>query len=366
MNGVVIVGAGLAGSRCAEALRAGGCELPITIVGTECVAPYERPALSKEFLAGTRSQEDLLLRRPGSWGERSIDLRLNTRVEHVDLRRRLVLIQGRELHWTHLVLATGARARRLPGVDFPNVHHLRTLADAVALRTVIRPGTRLVVIGAGFVGAEVASTATGLGASVSLIEVEAAPLARIAGAEVGHLLAERWRAEGVDLRLGAQIARVNPDRIDLADGTSLPYDALLVAIGAEPVSDLLAGNGGIATDTCGRTAHEAVFACGDVASFGGRRVEHWTSASGQAAAVASAILGEPRPYTAMPYFWSDQFGLRLQMVGTTAGWANVELEGRLDSFRARYVDAEGRPVAVLLGNRPAEVATARRELAQAA
>ena len=130
MNGVVIVGAGLAGSRCAEALRAGGCELPVTIVGAEPVAPYERPALSKEFLAGTRLEADLLLRPPGSWGERDIDLRLDATVERVDLRRRLVLIRGRELHWTHLVLATGARARPLPGVAFPNVHHLRTLADA--------------------------------------------------------------------------------------------------------------------------------------------------------------------------------------------------------------------------------------------
>ncbi len=109
-----------------------------------------------------------------------------------------------------------------------------------------------------------------------------------------------------------------------------------------------------------------MFACGDVASFDGHRVEHWTSASGQATAVASAILGTPRPYTATPYFWSDQFGLRLQMVGTTAGWANVELDGGPESFRARYVDPEGKPVAVLLGNRPTEVATARRELASAA
>ncbi len=366
MNGVVIVGAGLAGSRCAEALRAGGCELPVTMVGAESIAPYERPALSKEFLAGTRLESDLLLRPPGSWGERDIDLRLNATVERIDLRRRLVLIGGRELHWTHLVLATGARARSLPGVDLPNVHHLRTLADAIALRAAIRPNSRLVVIGAGFVGAEVASTAIGLGAHVSIIEVETAPLARVAGAEVGHLLASRWRGEGVELHLGARILRVEPERVILEDGTSIRYDALLVAIGAEPASGLLAGNGAIATDACGRTAHDAVFACGDVASFDGRRVEHWTSASGQATAVASAILGAPAPYGATPYFWSDQFGLRLQMVGTTAGWANVELDGGPQSFRARYVDPDGKPVAVLLGNRPTEVAAARRELASAA
>ena len=145
-----------------------------------------------------------------------------------------------------------------------------------------------------------------------------------------------------------------------------PYDTLLVAVGAEPASDLLGDPGGISTDACGRTTHDRVYACGDVARFEGRRLEHWTSASGQAMAVASAILGSPERYVSTPYFWSDQFGLRLQMVGTTTGWSNVELDGDLASFRARYVDPEGKPVAVLLGNRSAEVAAARRELARAA
>lgn len=366
MSGVVIVGAGLAGARCAEALRAGGFDLPVTVVGAERVAPYERPALSKEFLAGARTGGELMLREPGSWGERAIDLRLGSPVEHVDLRRRVVLVRGRELPWSHLVLATGARARPLPGVDVPNARRLRTLADAVALRAAVRRGSRLVVVGAGFVGAEVASTANALGARVTMLEAETAPLARVAGAEVGHLLADRWRAEGVALHLGVRIARVEPAQVELADGALIPYDTLLVAIGAEPASELLHAPGGIPTDACGRTTHDRVYACGDVASFDGRRVEHWTSASGQAAAVASAILGRPEPYAETPYFWSDQFGLRLQMVGTTAGWSHVELDGDPGSFRARYVDAEGRPVAVLLGNRAAEVAAARRELASAA
>ena len=366
MNGVVIIGAGLAGSRCAEALRAGGAELPITLVGAEPVGPYERPALSKEFLAGSRAEDDLFLRPPASWEERDIDLRLGSPVERIDLGRRTVQIRGQELGWSHLVVATGARARRLPGVDFPNVHHLRTLSDAKRLQAAIRPESRLVVVGAGFVGAEVASTAAGLGAHVTIIEAETAPLARVAGAEVGHLLAERWRGKGVSLRLGARIERVGPESLTLADGAVIPYDALLVAVGAEPAADLLGAPDGIETDACGRTTHAAVYACGDVARFEGRRLEHWTSASGQATAVASAILGSPKRHVTTPYFWSDQFGLRLQMVGTTSGWSNVELEGGPASFRARYVDPEGNTVAVLLGNRPAEVAAARRELARAA
>jgi 3-phenylpropionate/trans-cinnamate dioxygenase ferredoxin reductase component len=366
MSGVVIVGAGLAGSRCAEALRAGGSEIPITLVGAERAGPYERPALSKEFLAGTRGRDDLFLRPPGTWGDKGIDLRLGSPVEYVDLRRRTVRIRGDELPWSHLVIATGTRARRLPGVEFPNVHRLRTLEDAVALRAAIRPGSRLVVVGAGFVGAEVASTATGLGVHVTIIETETAPLARVAGAEVGRLLARRWRAEGVALHLGTQIVRVEPDLVELADGSRIPYDTLLVAIGTEPASELLATAGGIPTDACGRTAHDRVYACGDVASFEGRRVEHWTSASGQAATVASTILGDPRPYSGTPYFWSDQFGLRLQMVGTTVGWSHVELDGETASFRARYLDSEGATLAVLLCNRAGDVGAARRELAAAA
>jgi 3-phenylpropionate/trans-cinnamate dioxygenase ferredoxin reductase subunit len=366
MNGVVIIGAGLAGARCAEALRAGGAEIPITLVGSEPVAPYERPALSKEFLSGARTQDEILLRPPGSWGDRGIDLRLGTPVERIDVRRRTVSLRGSELSWSHLVLATGARARRLPGTGFPNVHHLRTLADAVALRHAIQPGSRLVVVGAGFVGAEVASTATGLGAHVTIVEAETVPLARVAGAEVGRLLADRWRGEGVDLYLGARISRVLPDCVDLADGTTIPYDTLLIAVGSEPASGLLGEPGGITTDGCGRTMVDDVYACGDVAAFDGRRTEHWTSASGQAAAVASAILGNPGRFVSTPYFWSDQFGLRLQMVGTTAGWSNVEIDGDSSSFRARYADPDGKPVAVMLANRSGDVASARRELASAA
>jgi NADPH-dependent 2,4-dienoyl-CoA reductase/sulfur reductase-like enzyme len=366
MSGVVVVGAGLAGTRCAEALRAGGYEHPVTVIGGEPVGPYERPALSKEFLAGQRGGRDLLLRAAGSWAERSIDLRLGEPVERIDLQRRVVLVRGREIPWSHLVLATGARARRLPAVELPGLHVLRTLGDALALRSALHPGRRLVVVGAGFVGAEVASTAVRLGVEVTMLEAETTPLARVAGTEVGLALAECWRSFGVTLHLGARIARVVAGRVELAEGAIVPYDVLLVAIGAQPASELLGGEGALATDSCGRTRHPGVFACGDVAAFDGRRTEHWTSAAGQATAVASAIMGSPTPYVDTPYFWSDQFGLRLQMVGVPDGWRRVELDGDPLSFRARYLDEEGTALAVLLANRPADVAEARRELARAA
>ena len=370
---VVIVGAGLAGSRCAETLRAEGFEGRIALVGEEPAAPYERPALSKEYLAGER---DCVALRPAEfWVEREIELVLGRRIESVDLLHRTA---GQGLEWDALVIATGARARRLPFEVPAGVHTLRTVADAEALRTGIRPGQRLVIVGAGFVGAEVASTARKLGAEVTVVDVARVPLERVLGPEVGGLLADRYRAQGVDLRAETGLARFVADGaghvvgVELTDGTTVPCTSALVAVGAEPAGELVeADRGGIPTDACGRTALPGVYACGDVAS-GWRpsvsrrvRVEHWTAAAGQAASVARAILGEERPYDDLPYFWSDQFGLRLQHVGHAEDWAAVEIEGDPDSFTARYLDGGGRPLAALLANRPREVAVLRRELAGA-
>ena len=191
MSGVLVVGAGLAGARCAEALRTGGYGRPIVVVGDERYGPYARPALSKEFLAGERPAEALQLRDGGFWEEREIELRLGTRLERVDVAARTAFAAGRLIRWDSLVLATGARPRRLPGAPVPGAHVLRTLDDAIALRERIRAGSRLVIIGAGFVGAEAASTCAGLGAHVTIVEAEPLPLARAIGPELGRLLAER-------------------------------------------------------------------------------------------------------------------------------------------------------------------------------
>ena len=371
---VVIVGAGLAGSRCAETLRAEGYEGRVVLVGEENAPPYERPALAKEFLTGER--EGLALRGEEFWRERRIELVLERRIETIDVRRRTA---GVGLEWDALVLATGARARRLPFAVPAGVHTLRTVADAEALRAELGPERRLAVIGAGFVGAEVASTARSLGTEVTVVDVAAAPLERVLGREVGGMLASRYREGGVDLRLGVGLARFlataggRVSGVELTDGTVVSCDSALVAVGAEPAGDLVgADRAGIPTDACGRTEIPGVYACGDVASAWRPsvsrriRVEHWTSAAGQAAAVAHAILGRERPYDDLPYFWSDQFGLRLQHVGHAEEWASVEIEGDADCFAARYLDRRGRPLAVLLANRPRQVGAVRRELAEAA
>jgi 3-phenylpropionate/trans-cinnamate dioxygenase ferredoxin reductase component len=367
----VIVGAGLAGSRCAETLRAEGFEGRIVVFGDEPHAPYERPALSKELLSGVRDSVEL---RPNEfWSERGIELRLGERVESVDLL-------GRAAHgvpWNALVIATGARARHLPGEQPAGVHVLRTRSDADALRADLDSGTRLCVIGAGFVGAEAASTALSLGVDVTLVEAAPRPFVRALGSEVGGLLADRWRERGADVRLGVGVDRIEAGRsgrvrtVVLADGTRIDCSVVLVGIGVTPAGDLLGEDTGIPTDACGRTAIPDVYACGDVSvayrpALGRRvRVEHWTSAAGQAAAVANAILGRERPYDDLPYFWSNQFGLRLQYVGHAEDWHCVELDGGPEEFTVRYLDEAGRPLAALVANRPREVGALRRELGSA-
>jgi NADPH-dependent 2,4-dienoyl-CoA reductase/sulfur reductase-like enzyme len=371
---VLVVGAGLAGSRCAEVLRAEGFEGEIVLAGDEEHPPYERPALSKELLAGRR--DDISLRSHGFWREREIDLRLATRVRRIDVGRRLARTSARPIRWDALVLATGAHPRRLPALDGrPGVHALRTRADAEALRAALRPGRRLAIVGAGFVGAEVASTARELGVEVSLLEAGDAPFAALLGSEVGSVLAERYRSAGVDVRVHARVERLKagprgrPRALALAGGQEVACDTALVAVGAEPATELL-GEKTIETDSCGRTAWPAVYACGDVASVwrpsAARhlRTEHWTSAATQGAAVARAILGDSAPAETVPYFWSDQFGLRLQHVGHASGWARVSLEGAPESFSARYYAHDGALVAVLLANRQHEASAARRELAE--
>jgi 3-phenylpropionate/trans-cinnamate dioxygenase ferredoxin reductase component len=358
-SSVLIVGAGLAGARCAETLRTEGYDGKLVLVGDELLAPYERPALSKEYLAGTRSEDELLLRAPSSWAEREIDLRLGQRVVHVDTPHRTATTAGgEELGWDVLVLATGARPRLLPFPAPEGIYTLRTVADARMLREALVPGAQLVVVGGGFVGAEVASTALALGVRVTMLEALAAPFERTLGPVLGRLLAARYRSSGVDLRVhtGAAGFRAGPDgavrSVRLSDGSEIRCDVALVGIGVEPAADLLRGP----------VSGVPVFACGDVTGGPG----HWTSAAAEAAAVARRILGR-RPHPVQPaYFWSDQFGLRLQLVGHPTATAVVELDGAEEGFVARYQDDEGRLVAALGANRPAEVASLRRELAVAA
>jgi 3-phenylpropionate/trans-cinnamate dioxygenase ferredoxin reductase component len=373
----LIVGAGLAGSRCAETLRAEGYDGRVVLVGEEQWPPYERPALSKQFLAGTRSCETIGLRPDGFWQQQQVELLLGTRVARIDARSRSAFTgDDRILAWDRLVVATGAHARTLPGLP-TGVHVLRTLADALALRPALRPGRRLAVIGAGFIGGEVATSASSLGVAVNVIEAGAVPFERVLGRDAGLLIAARYREQGIGLRLNVRLTgfRRGPgDRLRslrLDDGSEVACDAAVLGIGAQPVAPIGVPGyaSGIPTDACGRTTLPDVYACGDVASTMrpslGRRihVEHWTSAAAQGAAVARAILGRQEPHDEPPFFWSDQLGLRLQYVGHGEDWTRVEIDGDTDSFSVRYLSADGVPVAALFANRPVEAASMRRELA---
>ncbi|HET8529388.1 MAG TPA: FAD-dependent oxidoreductase [Gaiellaceae bacterium] len=354
---VAVVGAGLAGARTAETLRAAGFDGRLVLIGDEPVAPYERPALSKEFLTGRRDEESLLLRPHAFWRERAVELRLATRVTRVDAAERtLVTSKGGTLRFDQLVVATGARPRRLP-LELPaGVHELRTLADARALREELAPGVRLVVVGGGFVGAEAASSARSLGVEVTIVEAAPAPVARVLGDTVGLVLAERWRRHGVDVRLGVGLAHARADAAGrvtsllLTNGEELRADVVLVGVGVQPAAELLPG----------RPATH-VHAAGDVTGSG-----HWTAAALDGAAAARRILGLPEQPRPPAYVWSDQFGLRLQVVGTPRPDDVLAVDGGGDSFAVAYLDETGAPHAGVFANRPAEAAALRRALADGA
>ena len=379
---VLIVGAGLAGARCGEALRSNGYDGSVLLAGDEPHAPYERPALSKGLLLGTRTDDSLAQRPGGFWADQAIEVSWGARVTDIDLHGRTAMVGSRTTRWRHLVVATGARARSLPGLAaLAGVHHLRSLDDARALREDLKPGARLVVIGAGFVGAEVASTARELGLDVAMIEDAPIPLARVLGPEAGGRMAARIRDHGVDLRLGARVTRLleaagRVTGVELADGERIACDVVLIGVGAVPNADLSivgslarAEDGGIVTDACGRTEHPGVFACGDVASAWRpdlerhSRREHWTAASSGARAVAGAIAGIARPDDSESFFWSDQFGCRIQMVGESGAHLDAELcDEAGDGFVVRYRDSGGRLRGGLAVNRPDALAPIRGEM----
>jgi NADPH-dependent 2,4-dienoyl-CoA reductase/sulfur reductase-like enzyme len=382
---IVIVGMGLAGTRCATTLRRLVPGRPVVLIGDERHDPYERPPLSKELLARTREASDLVL--PGARHDQlrtlGIDVRAGSTVVGID-QGAVVVGDGTRIDASAIVLATGARPRLLATpLDPARLHVLRSLDDAVRLRDALVPGRRLAIVGSGFIGAEVASTARAAGVDVTVIEAESAPFARSLGADVGTWLADRWRAAGVDLRLSCGVVELGrgtdaPVRIGLVDGTSVDADDVLVAIGTIPRDELFhaafAGCGtpgtGIAVDPAGRTEVPGIWAAGDVALVDtghgrlARRIEHWTDASSAAIRVARDIAGADAPARSAPYAWSDQFGVRLQVVGHPAGSLATELDDRTsDTLLARYVDPSGQLRGIAAVGRTADVARYRGELA---
>ncbi|HEX4977537.1 MAG TPA: FAD-dependent oxidoreductase [Nocardioides sp.] len=391
---LVVVGASLAGVRAVEAARRRGFTGEIVLVGAEDRAPYDRPPLSKAVLAADGPTEPPTLRTVESLrDELGVDLRLGTPASGLDTGGRVVLLGDEEVRYDALVIATGATARTLPGSeDIGGVHTVRTAADAAAVRTALDAGARTVVVGAGFIGSEVASAARSRGLPVTVVEAADVPLTRAVGEQAGAVLVDLHRAAGTDLRLGVGVAGLETRPaadgthrvagVRLTDGCILPADLVVVGIGGAPATGWLRDSGltlhprdgGVVCDATLGTGAPGVYAAGDVAHWPNplfardaddlMRLEHWTSAAEQGALAAVHALGlaEPRPLASVPYFWSDWYGHRVQLVGVAA--ADEVLRADRDTDRPLVLYRRGdRVVGALSVDRPAEIMKYRRLVA---
>ncbi len=351
--GIVIVGAGLAGLRTAQELRKLKYDGELLLVGEEKHLPYDRPPLSKEVIRGER--EDTTLEPAEYFAEHRIELRLGASAVSVDTAARtLGLADGSKIDYDELVVATGLRPRRLASLpDLKGVHVLRSRDDAEALRAAISSTTRAVIIGAGFIGCELAAGFRHAGVEVVVVEPQSTPLAAVLGPEVGELVARLHRSEGVDVRTGMGVETLRgTDRVThvvLSDGTEIEADTVVVGIGSSPVVEWLEGSGieignGIVADASGRTSAPHVWAVGDVAAWTvgdrSKRVEHWSNVGDQVRVMAPELLGvESGPARAqVPYFWSDQYDVKIQALGSPSPDDTVEIledDGR--KFLAHYV-----------------------------
>jgi NADPH-dependent 2,4-dienoyl-CoA reductase/sulfur reductase-like enzyme len=386
---IVVVGASLGGLRTAEELRRHGHDGTITMVGAETHLPYDRPPLSKQVLLGKAGPDELKLNIEEGF---EADWRLGTRATALDLDAKLVHVDGEEtIPFDQLVIATGAHPRRLPAAGpRPGVHYLRTVEDALALREDLTNAERVAVIGAGFIGLEVASSARQLGLGVTVLEALPVALERAIGLEMGEVITSMHRRQGVDVRLNAAVEELvgggstgQVEGIRLAGGELIEADVVVVGIGVVPSIDWLEGSGldladGVVCDQRLRALHAGrprsdVVAVGDVARWDHPgygeiiRIEHWTNAAEQAEVAAQALLeGDAAPaYAPTPYFWSDQFGVKIQFVGHAQPGDEVALVDG-DPEENRFVAAygrHGRLVAALGVRRPARVMTMQKLIA---
>ncbi|MBD0675504.1 NAD(P)/FAD-dependent oxidoreductase [Streptomyces sp. CBMA156] len=332
---VVIVGASLGGAKAAEALREAGYRGGIVLIGEEHERPYERPPLSKGYLQGKTPREKIYVHPPQWYAEHDVTLRLGTAVAAIDPAGHTVtLADDGRVEYAKLLLTTGSVPRRLPvpGADQDGVLYLRRVEDSDGIRAALRPGARIAVIGAGWIGLEVAAAAREAGAEVTVLEALELPLLRVLGREVAQVFADLHREHGVDLRFGARVAALTGEGgtvngVELADGTTVAADAVVVGIGISPATGLAEAAGldvdnGIKTDRHLRTSDPDVYAAGDVANayhplFGKHvRVEHWANALNQPQTAARALLGQPDAvYDRVPYFFTDQYDLGMEYVG---------------------------------------------------
>ncbi|MGB3287376.1 NAD(P)/FAD-dependent oxidoreductase [Mycolicibacter algericus] len=379
MSGVLIIGGGLAAVRTAEQLRRNDYTEPITVVGAETHLPYDRPPLSKQLLRG--EVDDVALKPASFYEQHRIGLRLGCAARTVDVAAHTVtLADGDVLGYDQLVIATGLVPNRIAVGDLDGVFVLRSLDDALALRRRAASARRAVVIGAGFIGCEVSASLRGAGVQVVLVEPQPTPLAAVLGEQVGALITRLHRDEGVDVRTGVKVDSVSGsegvESVTLSDGSVIPADLVVVGVGSRPACDWLTGSeiavaDGIGCDEAGRTSAPDVWAIGDVASWrdlsgAQARVEHWSNVAEQAKTMVSAMLGSAVPRAGVPYFWSDQYDVKIQCLGHPRTGDTVHLTEDDGRRFVAYYERDGVLVGVVGAGIPEVVRTARGKIAAGA
>jgi 3-phenylpropionate/trans-cinnamate dioxygenase ferredoxin reductase subunit len=380
--GVVIVGAGQGGAELSGTLRQLGYSGSVTLVGDEPYAPYGRPPLSKGFLAGEVTVESLYLRSAETYARQQIDCRFGIGVEDIDRDNRVLrLFDGTVLPYQRLVLAVGGRPRRLSlsGADHLNVHYVRTIDDILRLRGQFLPGKRLLIVGGGYIGLEAASIGIKRGLDVTLVEALPRVLARVAAPEVSAFYERAHGSRGVKILTGVGVHALKGDplvnEVVLSDGTRMPVEILIVGIGIVPNTEIADASGlevanGIVVDAATRTADPVIYAIGDCSSYENTflnrrvRLESVPNAMEQARICAAAICGKPIPPSPVPWFWSDQYNLKLQMVGLSAGYDEIVIRGAPseESFLIFYLKA-GVIISADAVNRPQEFMLSKRLVA---
>jgi 3-phenylpropionate/trans-cinnamate dioxygenase ferredoxin reductase component len=363
----VIIGGGLAGAKAVEALRDGDFDGGIILFAEEEYLPYERPPLSKEYLAGKKTLGEFTVHDSDWYRDHDVDVRLRTRVASLDSAAHTVALpDGTAVHYDKLLLATGSASKRppIPGSDAAGVHYLRTYDDASALNSVLTEGSSLAVVGAGWIGLEVAAGARQRGVNVTVVESAKQPLLAALGETVGEVFANLHREHGVDLRLQTQVAEISTadgkaTGLKTRDGSTVAADAVLVAVGAQPNVELAQqgglamGDGGVLVDAALRTSDPDIYAVGDIAAaehplFGGRiRTEHWANALKQPAVAVAGMRGKPGEYAELPYFFTDHYDLGMEYVGHAPDFARVVFRGDVPGreFVAFWLDGDNRVLA---------------------
>lgn len=376
MGHVVVIGAGQAGSSCVAKLRNSGFEGKVTLIGAETVPPYQRPPLSKAYLLGDMTLERLFLRPESFYGEYDIDLMLGTHVDSIDTAAQTIRVNGDDMAYDSLVLTTGSVPRRLPasiGGALEGVHVVRDLTDVDTMGPRFTKGARVLIVGGGYIGLEAASVAAKLGLNVTLVEMGDRILQRVAAPQTSDFFRDLHRSHGVDIREGVGLERLIGDThvtaARLSDGSELPVDFVIVGVGIGPAQELAEAAGieidnGIKTDGHGRTSAPNVWAAGDCTSFPYRgtriRLESVPNAIDQAECVAENIMGADKEYVAKPWFWSDQYDVKLQIAGLNTGYDRV-ITRRTDDDSVAFwyykgaellaVDAMNDPRGFMIGRR---------------